>query len=67
MRFCLSCRDNLISHVLWEGDIDQPIPVHVPEFSFAQTKLHATEAVGCNGDLLPSANDLPNAVLCSSN
>jgi hypothetical protein len=65
MRFRIPRRDNLVAHVLWERDIDQPIPVHVSEFSLTQPELQATEPVGCNGDILPPADDLPNAVLCS--
>jgi hypothetical protein len=66
MRFRVPRRDNLVAHVLWERDIDQPIAVHVPEFSLTQPELKATEPVWCNGDILPPADDLANAVLCSS-
>jgi len=35
MRFGISGRDNLISYVFRKGDIHQPVPVDVPEFSLA--------------------------------
>ena len=66
MRFCISGRDNLISHLLREGDIDQPVPVNVPEFPLTQAELDATESVGFHGDILPAAHGFRNGVLRSS-
>ena len=67
VRFCGSGRDNLISYVFRKGDIHQPVPVDVPEFSLAQAEFYASKSVQRHGHVLPPTHDFTNPTLCSSN
>jgi len=67
MRFCISGRDNLISHLFWKGDIHQPVPVDVPEFSLAEAELYPSKSVWRHGHVPPPTHDFTNLTLGSSN
>jgi hypothetical protein len=67
MRFCISGRDNLISHLFRKGDIHQPVPVDVPKLSLAEAELYPSKSVRRHGHLFPPTHDFTNPTLCSSN
>ncbi len=54
-------RDDLVTHVDWKRNIDQPLPVNMTDFSFAKAKFRTTKAVRMLRDARPTRSHGPNA------
>src|SRR5688572_12731826 len=66
MRLCAPGSDELIAHFFRKWNIDEMIPMDMPDLPFADHIFHAAEAMRLNRHTRPRCDCLCDGILCAA-